>query len=164
LGVYPIDRTTREEIIDTQRIKAMNYSDYLREVTKKFDGEFINYGVTDGSWTFMVQHFTRYGLDGSEDDFVVVKQPQPQQKVINPNFLDQTIALNDTYALSSPKSQPMDMEEKENTTSLHQQQNVRFTNQSLIGLRPNVVEQLAQSMFCDDDEDDFDGFPQPNGD
>jgi len=166
LGVYPTDRTTREEIRDTERIKAMNYGDYLREVTKKFDGEYVNYGVTDGSWTFMVKHFTRYGLDGSEDDFVVVKPVQ--QKGINPNFLDQTIALNDTYALSSPKSQPMDMEEKENTILLQQQQqqqqaNVRFTNQSLIGLRPNIVEQLAQSMFCDDDEDDFDGFQQANG-
>jgi len=143
----------------------MNYSDYLREVTKKFDGEFVNYGFTDGSWTFIVQHFTRYGLDGSEDDFVVVKQPQP--KAINSNFLDQTIALNDTYALSSPKSQPIDMEEKENTTLLQQQQqqsNIPFTHQSLIGLRPNIVEQLAQSMFCDDDdEDDFDGFQQANG-
>ena len=167
LGVYPIDRTTREEITDIERIKAMDYSEYLREVTKKFDGEFINYGVTDGSWTFGVKHFTRYGLDGSEDDFVVVKPAQ--QKPINPNFLDQTIALNDTYALLSPKTQPMDMEEKENARLLQQQQQqqqqqtVRFSNQSLIGLRPSVVEQLAQSMFCDDDDDDFDGFPQPNG-
>ncbi|CAF3590685.1 unnamed protein product [Rotaria sordida] len=166
-GVYPIDRTTRKEITDIERIKAMNYSDYLREVTKKFDGEFINYTVTDGSWTFTVKHFTRYGLDGSEDDFVVITK-QPQQKVtkpINSNFLDQTIALNDTYALSPPKSQSMDMEEKENTTSLitqQQQQNVRLTNQSLIGLRPDDVEQLVQSMFCDDDEDDFDGFQPVN--
>ncbi|CAM4813455.1 unnamed protein product [Rotaria magnacalcarata] len=165
-GVYPTDRSTREEISDVERIKAMNYSDYLREVTKKFDGEFVNYGIKDGSWTFTVKHFTRYGLDGSEDDFVVVKQPQQQApKTLNPNFLDQTIALNDTYALSSPKSQPMDMEEKENTTSLltQQHQNVRFSNQSLVGLRPNAVEQLVQSMFCDDDEDDFDGF-QPTND
>ncbi|CAF2416481.1 unnamed protein product [Rotaria sp. Silwood2] len=173
-GVYPTDRTTRKEITDIERIKAMNYGDHLREITKKFDGEFINYGVSDGSWTFMVKHFTRYGLDGSEDDFVVVAKQPPQQvtKPINSNFLDQTIALNDTYALSSPKSQLMDMEEKENTTTSlithseqRQQQNVRFTNQSLIGLRPNDVEKLVQSMFCDDDddEDDFDGF-QPTND
>jgi hypothetical protein len=52
--VYPIDRTTREEITDIERIKAANYNDHLREITKKFDGEFINYDMTDGSWTFMV--------------------------------------------------------------------------------------------------------------
>jgi hypothetical protein len=159
-GVYPIDRTTREEIKDSKRIKAMNYSDYLREITKKFDGEFINYDINDGSWTFTVKHFTRYGLDGSEDDFVVAKPAQ--QKPINTNFLDQTIALNDTYALSPPKSQSMDMEEKENTTLLQQQQNIRFTNQSLIGLRPNDVEKLAESLFGDDDDDE-DDFQQGNG-
>lgn len=146
----------------------MKYGDYLCEITKKFDGEFINYGVNDGSWTFTVKHFTRYGLDGTEDDFVVPKPPQQQiSKPVNPNFLDQTVALNDTYALSPPKSQRMDMEEKENAASLvvqrqpHQQSNVRFANQSLIGLRPDEVEKLVQSMFCDD-EDDF-RFPQANG-
>ena len=54
LGVYPVDRATREEITDVRRIEAMNYGDYLREVTKKFDGEFVNYGLPEGSWTFMV--------------------------------------------------------------------------------------------------------------
>ena len=49
LDVYPIDRTTREEIRDIERIKAMNYRDYLCELTHKFDGEFVNYGMNDGS-------------------------------------------------------------------------------------------------------------------
>ena len=58
LGIYPTDRTTREEIRDIERIKATNYRDHLRELTKKFDGEFVNYGIEDGSWTFMVKHQT----------------------------------------------------------------------------------------------------------
>jgi hypothetical protein len=128
-----------------------------------------------------VKHFTRYGLDGSEDDFVVVKPPGQKQapaavaaatgqvaKPISTNFLDQTIALNDTYALSSPKSQAMDMEEKENSASMvGRSQHLRLTNQSLIGLRPHEVERLAQSMFCDDADDDlgddFEHFQQANG-
>ena len=52
--VYPTDRTTREKITDVERIKAMQYGDYLRDITRKFDGEFINYGPHDGSWTFTV--------------------------------------------------------------------------------------------------------------
>ena len=82
LDVYPTDRTTQEEITDSQRIRAMNYEDHLRQITQKFDGEFISYAPEDGSWTFMVmkdptstgsrtslsrfslqvKHFTRYGL------------------------------------------------------------------------------------------------------
>ncbi|CAF1186793.1 unnamed protein product [Adineta ricciae] len=64
--VYPIDRATRSKISDIERIRAMNYSDHLRETTGKFDGEFINYDPIDGSWTFMVKHFTRYGIDENE--------------------------------------------------------------------------------------------------
>ena len=167
LGVYPIDRTTRKEITDIERIKAMGYNDYLREVTKKFDGEFIHYEATDGSWTFAVKHFTRYGLDSSEDDFIVVKQAQQQDvKTINSNLLDQTIALNDTRSLLSRKSQPMDMEEKENATSIstregQQPQNARYTYQSLIGLRPKDVEQLVESMFYENDDED--SFPPIDG-
>ena len=55
LGVYPIDRTTREEITDIDRIKAMQYDEYLRKLTEKFDGQFIHYGLADGSWTFWVR-------------------------------------------------------------------------------------------------------------
>ncbi|CAF0933551.1 unnamed protein product [Adineta ricciae] len=64
--VYPIDRATRSKITDIERIRAMNYSNHLRETTGKFDGEFINYDPVDGSWTFMVKHFTRYGIDENE--------------------------------------------------------------------------------------------------
>jgi hypothetical protein len=122
-----------------------------------------------------VKHFTRYGLDGNDDDFVVVntaQQKQPTQAMAKPvqsTFLDQTIALNDTYALSSPKAQVVDMNEKENRKSITDLPTNRLhhINQSLIGLQPYVVEQLAQSMFDDDDDDDdddnFSNFPHANG-
>ncbi|CAF1191403.1 unnamed protein product [Adineta steineri] len=79
LGVYPTDRTTHEQITDIERIKAMNYDNYLRVITKKFDGEFVKYGVDDGSWTFMVKHFTRYGLDNDDQDDVIIKTISQQQ-------------------------------------------------------------------------------------
>ena len=69
LDVYPLDRTTRTEIIDIERIKAMNYNDYLREMTKKFDGEFVKYDPIDGSWTFMVKN--KYFEIRSNVDFLL---------------------------------------------------------------------------------------------
>ncbi|CAF3622774.1 unnamed protein product [Rotaria sordida] len=87
LDVYPIDRSTREEITDIERIKALNYNDYLRTITKKFDGEFINYGIHDGSWTFTVKHFTRYGLDDNQNDFIV-KSKIVNQPIITSNFIE----------------------------------------------------------------------------
>ncbi|CAF3354482.1 unnamed protein product [Rotaria sp. Silwood1] len=89
LGVYPIDRSTRQEITDIERIKALNYDNYLRTITKKFDGEFINYGIHDGSWTFTVKHFTRYGLDDNRNDFVVQsKIIDHNQSILSSNFIE----------------------------------------------------------------------------
>lgn len=47
------------------------------------------------------------------------------------------------------------MEEKENRANRMNSPPSRSLNQSLLGLRPEEVEQLAQSMFDDDDDDDF---------
>ena len=53
--VYPVDRTTHEEITDVRRITAMNYEEHLKQITSKFDGEFVSYDAKDGCWTFMVR-------------------------------------------------------------------------------------------------------------
>lgn len=59
LGVYPIDRSISnsggEEVTDPDRLIDINYSNYLREMTKKFQGKFIDYDVYTGTWTFKVR-------------------------------------------------------------------------------------------------------------
>jgi len=60
LGVYPIDRSVPsggEEVTDPDRLIDMAYGDYLQGMTRKFDGQFIDYDVYTGTWTFRVQHF-----------------------------------------------------------------------------------------------------------
>jgi hypothetical protein len=58
LGVYPIDRSISnrgEEVTDPDRLIEMNYGNYLRDMTKKFHGNFIDYDVYTGTWTFKVK-------------------------------------------------------------------------------------------------------------
>ncbi|CAF1110950.1 unnamed protein product [Didymodactylos carnosus] len=181
LGVYPTDRSTRDQIIDPERINAMNYKDYLKDITKKFDGEFVDYSADDGAWTFTVNHFTRYGLDGSEDEFLLQKldkqlaaKQQPQTTVINQfpiqqeqgqknssstaDFLDQTIAVNDSYTLS-PKprifsnEQSLMFDDMEKENSYHPALSRPATGLSLLGLPSSEVEKLANSLFDDNDDD-----------
>ncbi|CAF0894241.1 unnamed protein product [Rotaria sordida] len=60
LGVYPIDRSisnSGEEVTDPDRLIEMNYGNYLRDMTKKFHGQFLDYDVYTGTWTFKVEHF-----------------------------------------------------------------------------------------------------------
>jgi nuclear pore complex protein Nup98-Nup96 len=65
LGIYPIDRSTREVITNSERIRAMHYTEHLSELTKKFDGDFVNYNPTDGSWTFTVESNGHIEIDES---------------------------------------------------------------------------------------------------
>ena len=60
IGVYPIDRSkcnSGEEVTDPQRLLDMNYGKYLEEMTKKFQGHFLDYNVHTGTWAFRVDHF-----------------------------------------------------------------------------------------------------------
>ena len=59
-GVYPIDRSISnggEEVTDPDRLIEMTYGKYLEGMTKKFHGQFIDYDVHTGTWTFQVEHF-----------------------------------------------------------------------------------------------------------
>ncbi|CAF0867216.1 unnamed protein product [Rotaria sordida] len=80
LGVYPIDRTilnSNEEITDPDRLIDMNYEKYLEGITKKFQGQFINYDVYTGTWTFQRHQCKRMSLNLNlqENDPFYKKQP-----------------------------------------------------------------------------------------
>ncbi|CAF0965509.1 unnamed protein product [Rotaria sordida] len=80
LGVYPIDRTilnSNEEITDPDRLIDMNYGKYLEGITKKFQGQFINYDVYTGTWTFQRHQCKRMSLNLNlqENDPFYKKQP-----------------------------------------------------------------------------------------
>ncbi|CAF4864956.1 unnamed protein product, partial [Rotaria socialis] len=46
-----------EEVTDPDRLIEMNYGHYLRGMTKKFNGKFVDFDVYTGIWTFKVDHF-----------------------------------------------------------------------------------------------------------
>ena len=67
LGVYPIDRSNSnsggEEVTDPDRLTEMNYGNYLQEMTRKFQGKFIDYDVDTGTWKFQVKKLISKGFD-----------------------------------------------------------------------------------------------------
>lgn len=65
-SVYPVNKTTRLPITDENQLNSMNYNCYLEEATTRMGAEFLDYLPATGSWSFKVQHFTRYGLDANE--------------------------------------------------------------------------------------------------
>ncbi|CAM4852570.1 unnamed protein product [Rotaria socialis] len=80
LGVYPIDRlisNSNEEITDPDRLIDMNYGKYLEQITKKFHGEFIDYDVYTGTWSFQRHQCNRMSVNlaAQENDPFYKKQP-----------------------------------------------------------------------------------------
>lgn len=66
--MWPHDKTLREPIKDRTRLEAMDYEGKLRRVCDKHDMRFIDYRPETGSWVFKVDHFSKYGLNDSDEE------------------------------------------------------------------------------------------------
>lgn len=83
--VWPHDKTLHEPIKDRERLEAMNFEGKLRAVCDKHDTRFVEYRPESGSWVFKVDHFSKYGLDDSDDDddnITEAKKPKTNIKEI----------------------------------------------------------------------------------
>ncbi|KAJ1985149.1 hypothetical protein H4R34_000226 [Dimargaris verticillata] len=64
-GCWPIDKETREPIIDRDHPRVARHMRKLRKVPET---SFIDFVPETGTWTFKVEHFSQYGLDADDDD------------------------------------------------------------------------------------------------
>ncbi|XP_066555772.1 nuclear pore complex protein Nup98-Nup96 isoform X3 [Amia ocellicauda] len=106
-GVWPNDKTTRNQIKDPERLLEMNYESRLEKASRKQGARFREYRLETGSWVFEVVHFSKYGLqDSDEEDDVpppkaeikklkTAKVLPPEQQQRSPT---QQMALNGTAA------------------------------------------------------------------
>lgn len=66
--MWPHDKTLRQPIKDRERLEAMDYTGKLRRVCEKHEMRFVDYRPETGSWVFRVEHFSKYGLNDSDDE------------------------------------------------------------------------------------------------
>ncbi|KAK8869988.1 hypothetical protein IAR55_000558 [Kwoniella newhampshirensis] len=63
-NVFAHDKATKEPIRDPN---DQRYARFLKRVKNIPNTEFVSY-TDDGTWTFQVEHFSRYGIDESDED------------------------------------------------------------------------------------------------
>ncbi|UZJ56093.1 hypothetical protein CBS101457_005413 [Exobasidium rhododendri] len=62
---WPFDRSTRLPIKDEEHIR---YKQHVNKLKRRADAQFRSFEPSKGTWTFRVEHFSRYGLDETDDD------------------------------------------------------------------------------------------------
>ena len=80
--IWPTDKHTKMPILDANVIINMGYDKKIEKATNEMGAQFVDYDPVTGSWTFKVKHFSKYGLQDSDDeDGEVTVQQQQQQQV-----------------------------------------------------------------------------------
>lgn len=67
-GVWPNDKTTCCQIKSPERLVEMNYEGRLEAASRKQGARFLEYRPETGSWVFEVAHFSKYGLQESDEE------------------------------------------------------------------------------------------------
>ena len=62
---WPLDRATREPLTDEANPRVKQHINRLKN---KAETAFVSYEPKSGTWTFDVAHFSRYGLDSSDEE------------------------------------------------------------------------------------------------
>lgn len=66
--VWPVDKSTGDYITDPERLAAMRYEERLARAAHRLTAKFIEYRPETGSWVFRVNHFSKYGLEDSDEE------------------------------------------------------------------------------------------------
>ncbi|XP_053703664.1 nuclear pore complex protein Nup98-Nup96 isoform X4 [Synchiropus splendidus] len=78
-GVWPNDKTTCLQIRSPERLTEMAYESRLERASRRQGARFLEYRPETGSWVFEVAHFSKYGLQDSDEDDDVPLQADPKK-------------------------------------------------------------------------------------
>ena len=86
-----LDKVTKEPIKEPARLERMGWPAKLEAATAKMGARFIDYELNTGTWSFRVAHFSKYGLDDSDDEVEeeVEKAPPVSALPVPANILPQ---------------------------------------------------------------------------
>ncbi|XP_042355035.1 nuclear pore complex protein Nup98-Nup96 [Plectropomus leopardus] len=78
-GVWPNDKTTCTQIRSPERLSDMNYEGRLEKASRRQGARFLEYRPETGSWVFEVAHFSKYGLQDSDEEDDVPPKADPKK-------------------------------------------------------------------------------------
>ncbi|GBM73219.1 Nuclear pore complex protein Nup98-Nup96 [Araneus ventricosus] len=83
-NVWPTDKTNHSLIKDPERINKIGYKEKIERCTTQLGATFIDYIPETGAWIFEVDHFSKYGLEDSDDEMDTSKPPEKKPNGVIP--------------------------------------------------------------------------------
>ena len=68
ISTFPRNKTDNTIIKDPSRLEKMGWPSKLERATAKMGARFLDFDLLSGTWSFRVQHFSKYGLADSDDE------------------------------------------------------------------------------------------------
>ncbi len=66
--VWPVDKTNKATIQSPTKLAQLGFEERLQNACIKLGARFVEYRCETGSWVFKVDHFSKYGLDDSDEE------------------------------------------------------------------------------------------------
>uniref|UniRef100_A0AAR2K7M0 Nuclear pore complex protein Nup98-Nup96 n=1 Tax=Pygocentrus nattereri TaxID=42514 RepID=A0AAR2K7M0_PYGNA len=173
-GVWPNDKTTCTQIKSPERLSEMNYEGRLENASRKQGARFLEYRPETGSWVFEVAHFSKYGLQDSDEEEEVPpaktdpkkmktttqQQLPPTQQQMAPQA-QSTALLELLSRVSELDSDMADITQEQHadgvlseTPAEHEPVSSSSQIASSLGINPHTLQIMKASLFAGDDECD----------
>ncbi|XP_030055686.1 nuclear pore complex protein Nup98-Nup96 isoform X2 [Microcaecilia unicolor] len=176
-GVWPMDKTTRCLIKSPERLAEMSYESRLEAVSRKQGACFKDYRPETGSWVFKVAHFSKYGLQDSDEEDEQTSQVDAKKQKVAP-VLPVGQQVQQQMVVASPPSQSPVVEQLGRVVELDsdmaditQEQLLETTLEddsteeqepisasshiaSSLGINPHTLQIMKASLFADEEDGD----------
>ncbi|KAM9247527.1 nuclear pore complex protein Nup98-Nup96 isoform 3-T3 [Leptosomus discolor] len=181
-GVWPTDKTSRCLIKSPERLAEMNYEGRLESVSRKQGAQFKEYRPETGSWVFKVAHFSKYGLQDSDEEeeerpakvdakklkttpvpppghlppqqMALNSKPAPQAQTPEVEQLGRVVELDSDMADITQELPP---EPAAEDSRMEEQEAVPASTHiaSTLGINPHVLQIMKASLLADEDDLDL---------
>uniref|UniRef100_A0A665U9W5 Nuclear pore complex protein Nup98-Nup96 n=1 Tax=Echeneis naucrates TaxID=173247 RepID=A0A665U9W5_ECHNA len=166
-GVWPNDKTTCTQIRSPERLSDMNYEGRLEKASRKQGARFLEYRPETGSWVFEVAHFSKYGLqDSDEEDDVpskadpkklktTVSLPPPRLQQQLPISQQQSTVIDLPSGVGELDSDMADITQVKHGGLMSEHDGVSASSHiaSTLGINPHILQIMKASLFAEDEEE-----------
>ncbi|XP_029457822.1 nuclear pore complex protein Nup98-Nup96 isoform X2 [Rhinatrema bivittatum] len=179
-GVWPMDKTTRCLIKSPERLSEMSYESRLEAVSRKQGACFREYRPETGSWVFKVTHFSKYGLQDSDEEEEEHASQMDAKKLKTAPVPAAGQQVQQQMAVAAPPSQVQSpvveqlgrvVELDSDMADITQEQLLETTLEddstgepepisasshiaSSLGINPHTLQIMKASLFADEEDED----------